>query len=109
MKGSTRIVLSPTRTLQGMKRLKNAKLNLLMIAPRADDECRTVFDTQCSTSQKEHEVEDNVVNCETEYEEKCEVITIGRLRISNLDPCNACKYCFTISLNLLSGEKIIRT
>ena len=44
---------------------------------RADDECRTVFDTQCSTSQKEHEVEDSIVNCVTEYEEKCEIVTLG--------------------------------
>ena len=34
MKSSAKIVSSPTRTLQGMKRLKNAKLSLLMTALR---------------------------------------------------------------------------
>ena len=34
MKSFARIASSPTRTLQGMKRLKNAKLSLLMTALR---------------------------------------------------------------------------
>jgi len=34
-------------------------------------ECRTVYDTECSTLQKVHEVEDDVTNCTTIYEKKC--------------------------------------
>ena len=39
----------------------------------------TVYDTECSTTQKVHEVEDNVANCKTEFEEKCQVVTLGKI------------------------------
>ena len=48
-----------------------------------------MFDTQCSTSQKEHEVEDSIVNCVTEYEEKCEIVTLGITQLKTITiACN---------------------
>merc|ERR1712168_352853 len=40
-------------------------------------ECRTVYESQCSTRYHEHDVEDDVVGCETVQEEKCEDVTQG--------------------------------
>jgi len=40
-------------------------------------ECKTVHETQCVTKYHEHEVEDDVVSCETIQEEKCEDVTNG--------------------------------
>jgi len=40
-------------------------------------ECRTVYDTECSTLQKVHEVEDDITNCTTVYEKKCEPVVLG--------------------------------
>jgi len=40
-------------------------------------ECRTVYDTECSTLQKVHEVEDDVTNCTTIYEKKCAPVVLG--------------------------------
>merc|ERR1711872_40927 len=37
-------------------------------------ECKTVYESQCETRYHEHEVEDDVVTCETIQEEKCEVV-----------------------------------
>merc|ERR1712180_439084 len=34
-------------------------------------ECRTVYESQCETRYHEHDVEDDVVECETVQEEKC--------------------------------------
>ena len=44
-----------------------------------ETECQTVYETECTTLQKAHEVEDDVVNCVTEYEEKCKNVTTGKL------------------------------
>ena len=41
------------------------------------EECETVYDMVCDTRQKVHEVEDDVVNCETVYEKKCENVPQG--------------------------------
>jgi len=41
------------------------------------EECKKVFESQCSTRYHEHEVEDDVVECETIQEEKCEDVTQG--------------------------------
>jgi hypothetical protein len=41
------------------------------------EECRTVYESQCSTRYHEHDVEDDVVECETIQEEKCEDVTQG--------------------------------
>ncbi|TRY69510.1 hypothetical protein TCAL_09406 [Tigriopus californicus] len=41
------------------------------------EECKTVYETQCETRYHEHEVEDDVVDCETIQEEKCEDVTQG--------------------------------
>jgi len=41
------------------------------------EECKTVYESQCSTSYHVHEVEDDVVECEEVYEEKCEDVTQG--------------------------------
>ena len=54
-----------------------------------------MFDTQCSTSQKEHEVEDSIVNCVTEYEEKCEIVTLGIAQLKTITiACNILKKFF---------------
>ena len=36
-----------------------------------------MYDTVCETKRKVHEVEDDVVNCETVVEEKCENVLDG--------------------------------
>merc|ERR1712042_246329 len=41
------------------------------------EECRTVYESQCQTRYHEHDVEDDVVECETVQEEKCEDVTQG--------------------------------
>jgi len=41
------------------------------------EECKTVYESNCETSYHEHEVEDDVVDCVEEYEEKCEDVTQG--------------------------------
>ena len=40
-------------------------------------ECRTVYESRCTTTYHEREVEDDVVECEMVQEEKCEEITQG--------------------------------
>ena len=42
------------------------------------EECETVYDMVCDTRQKVHEVEDDIVNCETVYEKQCENVTQGK-------------------------------
>ena len=39
--------------------------------------CRTVYESQCSTTFHKHEVEDDVVDCEETFEEKCVPETQG--------------------------------
>merc|ERR1712013_726994 len=39
--------------------------------------CKTVWTSECSTEQIVHEVEDDIANCETIEEEKCEDVTEG--------------------------------
>jgi len=41
------------------------------------EECETVYDTVCETIRKVHDVEDDVVNCATIEEEKCEDVPDG--------------------------------
>ena len=41
------------------------------------EECKTVYESECQTSYHEHDVEDDIVNCETIQEEKCEDVTQG--------------------------------
>ena len=42
-------------------------------------ECETVYDTVCETKRKVHNVIDDVVNCKTVEEEKCEDVRVGFL------------------------------
>merc|ERR1712033_54069 len=42
-----------------------------------EEQCRTVYESQCQTRYHEHDVEDDVVECETIQEEKCEDVTQG--------------------------------
>ena len=44
------------------------------------EECKTVYESNCETSYHEHEVEDDVVDCVEEYEEKCVDVTQGMLK-----------------------------
>merc|ERR1712032_331819 len=46
---------------------------------KGPEECQTVCDTVCETKRKVHEVEDDVVNCESVVEEKCENVLDGIL------------------------------
>jgi hypothetical protein len=39
--------------------------------------CQTVYETECSTEQKVHEVEDDVTTCRTEQMTKCRDVTVG--------------------------------
>merc|ERR1711926_30967 len=39
--------------------------------------CRTEYESECWTKQEVHDVEDDVVSCKTEVEEKCEDNTSG--------------------------------
>ena len=39
--------------------------------------CRTEYESECWTKQEIHDVEDDVVNCETVEEEKCEDVPDG--------------------------------
>ena len=39
--------------------------------------CSTEYQSECETLQEEHDVEDDVVSCETVVEEKCEDETSG--------------------------------
>jgi len=39
--------------------------------------CRTIYESECWTKQEEHNVEDDVVDCRTEVEEKCNDETVG--------------------------------
>ena len=41
------------------------------------EECKTVYESLCETRYHEHDVEDDVVDCETIQEEKCEDVTQG--------------------------------
>jgi len=42
-----------------------------------EEECKTVYESQCETRFHEHEVEDDVVECEETFEEKCVPETQG--------------------------------
>jgi len=44
---------------------------------KGEPECKTMWSSECSTVQIIHEVEDDVANCETIEEEKCEDVTDG--------------------------------
>ena len=44
------------------------------------EECITVYESICETSYHEHNVEDDVVDCVEEYEEKCVDVTQGMLK-----------------------------
>merc|ERR1712201_64805 len=44
---------------------------------KGDEICRTEYESECWTKQEVHEVEDDVVECKTEVEEKCEDETSG--------------------------------
>ena len=44
-----------------------------------EEECKTVYESQCETRYHPHEVEDDVVECEETFEEKCVPETQGNL------------------------------
>jgi len=39
--------------------------------------CKTVYESECWTKQKVHEVEDDVTSCQTVHEQKCKEVTVG--------------------------------
>jgi len=45
--------------------------------PTEETVCQTVYETECMTKQKVHEVEDDVTSCETQQMVKCKDVTIG--------------------------------
>lgn len=49
----------------------------LVCEGQGEEECRTVYESQCETRYHEHEVDDDVVTCETVQDEKCEDVTQG--------------------------------
>merc|ERR1711890_129159 len=44
---------------------------------RGSVQCRTEYESECWTKQEEHDVEDDVVECKTVVEKKCEEVTSG--------------------------------
>ena len=46
------------------------------------EECDTVYDTVCETKRKIHNVLDDVVNCKTVEEKKCEQVTDGEHKVN---------------------------
>ena len=63
------------------------------------EECQTVYDTVCETKRKVHNVLDDVVNCNTVQEEKCEQVFDGE----QLSFLNLIKY--SMCPGLLTKEK----
>ncbi|QQP50688.1 Uncharacterized protein FKW44_011789 [Caligus rogercresseyi] len=65
------------------------------------EECKTVYESECETRYHEHDVEDDVVNCETIQEEKCEdqkctkwpkqVCTSEKKNVKKYSPVTECK------------------
>ncbi|CAB4056212.1 unnamed protein product [Lepeophtheirus salmonis] len=59
------------------------------------EECKTVYESECETKYHEHDVEDDVVNCETIQEEKCEdvtqVCTNEKKNVKKYSPQTECK------------------
>jgi len=53
--------------------------NVKNCAKNGTEECTTVYDTVCETSQDVHEVEDDVVNCKTVNKEMCKTVQNGFL------------------------------
>jgi len=49
----------------------------LICEGEGDVECKTVYESNCETHFHPHEVEDDVVDCVEEFEEKCEDVTQG--------------------------------
>ena len=48
------------------------------------EECEVVYDTVCTNRRKEHKVMEDVVTCNTEYEERCEANNDGIRSIRNI-------------------------
>ena len=70
------------------------------------EECKTVYESNCETSYHEHEVEDDVVDCVEEYEEKCEDVTQGMLKKYRQVPLPMNKICVSIpTLSLSAFQK----
>ena len=49
----------------------------LICEGEGETECKTVYESQCETRYHQHDVEDDVVTCETIQEEKCIDVTQG--------------------------------
>ena len=49
--------------------------NIKDCSEAGEDECRTVYDTTCETTQEAHDVVDDVVNCRTENVDICKPVT----------------------------------
>ena len=50
-----------------------------------EEVCQNMYESECSTAQIVHEVEDDVVNCKTIEEEKCEDVTEGFKTVNKCD------------------------
>merc|ERR1711872_85607 len=48
--------------------------------------CRTEYESECWTKQEEHDVQDDVVECETVQDEKCDDETSGYTTFTKLVP-----------------------
>ena len=49
----------------------------LKLEEGGEDVCKTLYESQCTTRYHEHDVKDDIANCETIQEEKCEDVTQG--------------------------------
>ena len=50
-----------------------------------DEVCHTVYESECSTVQIVHQVEDDVANCRTVEERKCQDVTEGFETVNKCD------------------------
>merc|ERR1712154_744012 len=49
----------------------------ILLEGDGEEVCQTVYESACTTRYQEHDVQDDVVECETIQEEKCEDVTQG--------------------------------
>merc|ERR1711872_470085 len=71
--------------------------------------CRTEYESECWTKQEVHDVEDDVVSCKTEVEEKCEDNTSGYTTNTkgSLEPQRTCKHVTKLVPKLEPTEECV--
>merc|ERR1711963_1179881 len=72
-------LMSPTTSLNRKRTVKRTSEKPVVkdCDTPGEEICRTEYESECWTKQEVHDVEDDVVECRTEVEEKCEDETSG--------------------------------